>query len=312
MKSRSSFLVFMVNPFEKIAGGKALLIGLAAIILTSYIGSAAGVAFDGVIDVHLYAHSFLFAIIVQFVSWIVLTFIAWVAAKIVRAGKFRFIDLAGTLAFAEIPFFFLAFTGFVPAFQQMIHHLFANLPVIFLFTFVCFIFIGLSLYWMYRAFAVSTNLVKPVHIVTFFVALFIAEAVAFSINNLGIREIENDRKTEQRLQSIPDDRKELALAKTKEITHFFSENDIDESITSLFNHEMLAGLPIEDLEATWHQIQNQFGKFRGFEDDTKISLRGDNVVTETTGRFEKISFILQLSFDENANISGLYVKPKLF
>ena len=312
MKNNSSIIRFFINPFEKIAGGKALFIGLIMMAATSFAGSIAGVAFDGVVDVHLYFHSFLYGITVQVVSWIVLVLISWIAAKAVRAGQFRLVDLAGTLAFAEMPFFFLAFTGFVPAFRRIADLSSINLSAIFLFALVTLVFIGLSLYWMYRAFAVSTNLTKPVHIITFVITLFIAEASAFGINQLVVKEALGNPQKEIRTQGPLTEQEEKVLARTKEITGFFAENDINESITSLFNDEMLAQLPVKDLESTWNSLQKQFGRFQGFEDDTSVSTKGELVVTETTAKFERISFVLQLTFDENTNISGLHVKPKLF
>ena len=311
MNNRSALLNFFINPFERIAGAKALLIGLTVILATAFIGSLSGTTFDGVFDVHFYEHSFLYAIGVQLISWAVLVLLMWISIKIFIRTKFRFIDLAGTLAFARIPFLFLAFSGFVPALKNIGIDILDKLPLIFIFAFLSFLFIGWSIFWMFKAVSVSANLKKPIYILLFVVVLFVAEAASFSAIHFGVGKLMKQSETEQQLVDVPKETEETVLAKTHKITEAIENADF-ETIISHFNDEMVRELPTDKLEKTWEEIQKQVGKFEGFDDDTKISEKDGQLITQTTARFEKIKFLLQLTFDKEGEISGFYVKPILF
>ena len=70
----------LINPFERIAGWKALFIGIAIMALTAVVGKINNVAFDGVLDVHAGAtFSFLVSFAMQGVNFLVLFLILWLA-----------------------------------------------------------------------------------------------------------------------------------------------------------------------------------------------------------------------------------------
>ena len=311
MNNKSAFLKFLINPFERIAGAKALLIGLAVMLATAFIGSLSGTAFDGVLDVHIYAHSFLYAITIQLTAWIILVLLMWASIKLFTRAKVRLIDLAGTLAFARIPFFFLAFSGFIPALKNIGMDIFSKLPLILMFALFSLLFIGWSIYWMFKAVSVSANLKKMGHVLLFAVVLIVAEIVSLPAIHYGVRKFENTNISQQQPTNLPEETEETVLSKTKKITEAIENADF-ETIISYFDDEMMQQLPIGKLDKTWEQVQLQVGKFEGFDDDTTITEEDNYIITHSTARFEKLKLTLQLTFDENGEISGFYVKPKLF
>jgi len=48
---------WLINPFERIAGWTALIIGIVVMSLTAVVGTVNHVAFDGVLDIHLWTES---------------------------------------------------------------------------------------------------------------------------------------------------------------------------------------------------------------------------------------------------------------
>ena len=69
---------YFINPFERIAGWQALLIGVAAMAFTAAIGKINHVAFDGVLDVHTGAtFSFSTSFVMQTVDFLVLFLALW-------------------------------------------------------------------------------------------------------------------------------------------------------------------------------------------------------------------------------------------
>jgi hypothetical protein len=102
----------LINPFTRIAGWQAFGIGLASIVLMGFIGAYNGVAFDGVLDMHVggdisILNSFLY-IGIDMVSLII---VMWITGLIV-SRNFRFVDILGTITLAKAPFLILAIAGY--------------------------------------------------------------------------------------------------------------------------------------------------------------------------------------------------------
>lgn len=310
MNNKTTCWKFISNPFEKIAGGKALAAGLATMFATAFVGSASGTAFDGVLDVHFYPHSLLYAVSAQAASWVILVLAMFLAGKIVSKTKWRLIDMAGTMAFARIPFLPLAFLGFIPAFKNLAMDVFSKLPVILILAFVSLIFIAWAIYWMYKAFSVSANLRKTAHIFIFAVALFVAEAGALCTIHYGLRTmVSGSAKQEQ--TTVPEHTKEDAYNKTRAVIALIETRDFHK-IWSSFDKNTREALPPERLQMMWAQAQHQFGEFQGFEDDTKTTVKSGIVTTQTTARFSKVKLALHLTFDKNGQIESFFIKPLLF
>ncbi|MDF1646856.1 MAG: hypothetical protein P1U61_07775 [Legionellaceae bacterium] len=101
----------LINPFQKIAGLKALIWGMMILVSMSFLGVIGQVYFIGVMGV-LNAHALVKqAIDINFfllayqnlVSWIVLSSVFMATAKIFQKKRIRIIDFLGTVAFARFP-----------------------------------------------------------------------------------------------------------------------------------------------------------------------------------------------------------------
>ena len=105
----------LINPFSKIAGSHALILGLIIMLSMSVLGIIANAYFPGILSilnadviknpaVSLNVYLLLYQVLT---SWIVLTILFIIAAKICRQKNIRLIDFFGTVAFAHYPLLIL-------------------------------------------------------------------------------------------------------------------------------------------------------------------------------------------------------------
>ncbi|MEE4178274.1 MAG: hypothetical protein V2I46_12285 [Bacteroides sp.] len=103
---------FWYNPFDYLAGGKALLIGLGLMVLASLAGTLTHVWFPGALDLKLdYAGSYWIHLGTSVMSWLVVLAVLYPLALGLTSSKIRLVDMAGTLALARAPQLLAALTG---------------------------------------------------------------------------------------------------------------------------------------------------------------------------------------------------------
>lgn len=109
----------LFNPFGYIAGGKALWLGLAAILLAGLIGSLSNTHFDGVLDTHTGRPAPLWAFLVEgIINWMCLSLVLLILGRVISRTSFRTVDLLGTQALARWPTVFIGLVALPPAFQR--------------------------------------------------------------------------------------------------------------------------------------------------------------------------------------------------
>jgi hypothetical protein len=113
------FFSLLINPYQKIAGVAALILGVGIILIISYLGSIAKIYFPGLLGIlnssmmknPSIGTNFLFLLYQNAVIWLVLTLLFIVAAKICQQKSIRIIDFMGTVALSRFPYLLL--TGFL-------------------------------------------------------------------------------------------------------------------------------------------------------------------------------------------------------
>lgn len=185
------------NPFETIAGSKALLFGTILIILTGLIGYSAGVHFPDPISVKVYYGLPLWIHIIQgIINFILLGSILYLASMIISKSKVRAIDIYGTQAFARIPFILSAALGLIPSNGKVIKYLIdvyvkhvepASVStldwVIFsAITIITLLVVIWAIALMYNAFKVSANVKGVKSGLTFTLSLILSLIAAGAIN----------------------------------------------------------------------------------------------------------------------------------
>jgi hypothetical protein len=193
IKERGTFALWLFNPFRFIAGYQALLIGLAAIILTSLLGSLSNTHFDGVLDVHTGLQVPLWFFLAEgLINWMSLAIPLLLLGLIISRSSFRTIDLIGTQALARFPCLVSA-VAFIPfAYARGGEDLTAKFmksgfsaiatPSLLLTLGLAIIITIPMIIWMvalmYRAYSVSCNIKGLKAIVTFIIGLIGAEVIS--------------------------------------------------------------------------------------------------------------------------------------
>lgn len=110
---------WLVNPFQIIAGYKALLLGFVVIVTMSLIGTYADVYFDGVLgfimpyNLIAMKPNFLLLLYQNIIAWLVLSLTFYFMALFLRQKNIRVIDFLGTVLLARFPILIsLLFTAF--------------------------------------------------------------------------------------------------------------------------------------------------------------------------------------------------------
>jgi hypothetical protein len=192
MNAPNKPLTLLWNPFVYIAGARALLLGLAAILAAGFIGSFSNTHFDGVLDTHSGAAVPLWAFLVEgLIDWLSLAVVLLLLGRLISRTSFRTIDVLGTQALARWPAVLISVAVIPPVFQRFTNSLVAQIraggpPQIngpdavafFVIALAMLVFLCWMIALMYRSFSVSCNVKGGKAIGTFIAGLLLAEIVS--------------------------------------------------------------------------------------------------------------------------------------
>lgn len=190
----------LFNPFERIAGGRALIWGLAVMLITSVFASLANLQFDGVLDMHFVEQqssisfftscNFCYVFFQLIYCWIVSSFLFYFSGLIASKSQFRILDIFGTQAFARIPFILPAIIALATnqsevsskTTKQVIEGTSFLLTPAELLLFGLFLFFSIiSIIWsialMYNAYRVSANVKGLSATIYFIISIILAEII---------------------------------------------------------------------------------------------------------------------------------------
>lgn len=107
---------WLFNPFARIAGWVSLAAGLAGIVAAGLVAAAAGIRFDGLLDLHFVGNVPTYLPIVEgLINWIAIVAVSALIARLFAGGgNVRLLDVAGTLALARAPLVLAASIGTLP------------------------------------------------------------------------------------------------------------------------------------------------------------------------------------------------------
>lgn len=189
---------YLFQPFEYIAGSKALLAGLLIIILTGVVSFFTGVRFNGVIDMHLGNSGTLIQHILEgLIDWLALSLFLCLAAMMLRKNNFRPLDIFGTVALSRWPMLVVSglagfinvdringyFEGYYLKKESTITLQWFEMPVFIVFIIIALLFSILMISLFYKAYSISCNIKGPRSIWSFIIALLLAEAASGIIIN---------------------------------------------------------------------------------------------------------------------------------
>lgn len=184
---------YIFNPFTQIAGIKALLLGILVVILTTLICFFSHTHFDGILDAHFRAETNMAHYFIEgFVDLASVIIVFYLLGLIVAGTRFRFIDIAGTMAFARIPVILTPLFALIFSPERFTNYMLytflhkgvqATINTMDILSFVITTLITiLMVIWMialmWNAFRICMNSRKPKIVITFIIGLIIAEVIS--------------------------------------------------------------------------------------------------------------------------------------
>lgn len=195
-----SLLLFAFNPFQKIAGWYALILGAITIIIMSYLGTIAKVYFPGIIDClnsvvvknPKTPLNFYLLLYQNIICWLVLSILFIGIAKYLPNKKIRMLDFFGTVALARFPYLLLTLLLSIiqivnPSFMDIdlskgveIH---LSMPMILFGLFAAGFGIWQITTYFY-SFKVSSGLIGKKLWIGFILAMVLGEAISWQLTTL--------------------------------------------------------------------------------------------------------------------------------
>ncbi|MDR2038018.1 MAG: DUF3887 domain-containing protein [Bacteroidales bacterium] len=312
---------WLVNPFQKIAGWRALGLGIVIMLATAIFGKINHMFFDGVLDVHTLSHSFAEAFAAQAINLISVFIVMWLAGALFSRSKIRPIDIAGTMALSRAPMLFLALVGFLPIVPESIFDMLQTA----IFVVICFIFVVWMITLMYHAFIVSCNIRGTRGNIVFIGALLVAEIISkcifilllggnflfFSSNEKTIITSEDSVTTKQALLTAEEFRipEGQTIQQTAgKVIGYLNSGDYGRIIL-YFDEKMKEGVNSNKLRMLWTQLITLNGKFKEADTDVKAITREEYDILMIPCHFSQKNITLQLTFNKQGQISGLFIRP---
>lgn len=192
---KPNFFYRFTHPFEYIAGGKALVYGLAGMGLAVIFSIMAGLHFHGLLHYGAAPNSAWWVFAAEhLIVWLIPALLFWLGGMIFSPSRIRAIDVLGTTVFAQLPFIPMIFFYMLPFMRSLMVQLtvlstgdttltamrkwFAQPGVmigITLIMLLSILFLVWVLVWMYNALRVSCNLKGGKAAAVFIVAVMVGD-----------------------------------------------------------------------------------------------------------------------------------------
>jgi hypothetical protein len=181
---------WLFNPFKFVAGVKALIIGITAMLFTATLAWYGKFHLDGILDAHTNYNktAYYLSLVETIIDWFSVVLPLYIFSRIFSDSSVRFIDFAGTQAMARYPIFFVVLIamfitpdlknvkpdeltkGFMNNPALMVQQSIAGLAILIL---------GIwTIVLMYNAYSVSANLKGPKAAWSFISSIIIAEVLS--------------------------------------------------------------------------------------------------------------------------------------
>ena len=119
-RTTSAWHLWLFNPFHFLAGGQALVWGLACIVLTAWLGGIFDFRFTGVISFQRTAPAPLWHAIAQgLMAWAIPSALLYIGGRLISRSRVRPIDVFGTQALARAPWLLIALIAVSPPFRDL-------------------------------------------------------------------------------------------------------------------------------------------------------------------------------------------------
>ncbi|VBB46755.1 conserved membrane hypothetical protein [uncultured Paludibacter sp.] len=181
------------NPFTRIAGWQAFIIGLVVVIATGVIGTYGNLVFNGAIDAHFSDMdiSFCKSFLMLGIDLISVVLVMYIVGLTIAKG-FRFVDILGTMTLSRAPLLLLAIMALFTH-QPALSEVMKNPLIIFSYlSFIVFLILSLPvMVWfialMYNALKISTGIKGSKLILGFILGIIMSEIISKILIHLIVK-----------------------------------------------------------------------------------------------------------------------------
>lgn len=166
---KSNLLERLVNPFIWIAGMKALIWGLAGMLISTWMSWMSGYHYHGLLHFGPAPNPAWWCYLAEhLIIWLIPVILFYLGGLIFTRSRIRVIDVLGTVLFAQLPLLVMNVINMLPAMRVM-NQMDENMSVdammsqpdfvlAMILSFVGLPFLIITLVWMFNAAKVSCNL----------------------------------------------------------------------------------------------------------------------------------------------------------
>lgn len=306
--------MLLFNPFHYFAGFKAMITGIAIILVTGYIAFLSNSRFDGLINFHTLVPltPVLNCLLDGLISWLIISLLLLIAGKIISKSRFRIVDVIGTQALARFPFLLLALLPMIPgivmgtiSYEQklFLSKGITDLISVYLIPFI--VLYGMSILmtvWMitlmYRAFSVSCNVSGKKALFGFGICFIIGVIISSSVI--------------KRIPPIPENQTQVEAQKVDfesvvhEIFTLCAENKFIEAM-AMADDNFKSSYSLELIKAGWADAISRFGPYKK-HGQVLISEKMNYTVCDVICYFEKGWIHYRWRFNNNGKLSSFTVR----
>lgn len=184
---KNSTLNLLINPFSKIAGWEAFVVGSLMLSTIVFVGYVNNICFPGAISIKYSSELTLTsAILWQIIGLLPMILLVYLSG-LLFSKNVRFQDALGTITLARFPYIFVALSGFFTGNVSEVTLVKSVLDKTFriqdyfglvVFSFICIIFSIWVVILSYNAFRVSTNIKGAKSIVIFIIIVVLSEVIS--------------------------------------------------------------------------------------------------------------------------------------
>ncbi|MYK39963.1 MAG: hypothetical protein F4049_07065 [Gemmatimonadetes bacterium] len=317
-RTTSAWHLWLFNPFHFLAGGQALVWGLACIALTAWLGGIFDFRFTGVISFQRTAPAPLWHAIAQgLMAWAIPSALLYIGGRLISRSRVRPIDVFGTLALARAPGLLIALLVVSPPFRDLTTSLIAqgishlSIAQLALLSSVGIVLI-LLLVWMvllmYRAFAISCNVAGGRAIAVFIAAIALGEVATGTAGRLL-----PGTATPQTVASAPvqSEQHQLAAQLATQILQAHEQGRFEALGPEEAIESFRKAFTAEIQRHSYQQLRQLFGTFEGldFVETHSIENQPHLLIHRFRGRYSTASPEVRVVLDQDGKLTGLWIKP---
>lgn len=316
----SAWRLWLFNPFHFLAGGRAMVWGVACIALTAWIGGMFDYRYTGVVSFQNTGPAPLWHAFVQgLLAWVTPSVLLYLGGLAISRSNVRPVDVFGTQALARLPGLLIALIVVSPPVRDVMTSLIVpgiahlSIPQLALISSVGSVLI-LLLIWMvllmYRAFSVSCNVSGGWAIALFVAAIALSEVAAGATGRLLTGTAYPQADVSAPVQS---DQYLLAgeLAARILQDHELGRFEVlsPEEATEEFRGAFTAEVQRQNHQA----VLQQFGSFQGLDYVETRSMENPPhlLIHRFRGTYSAASQApeVRVVLDRNGKLAGLWIKP---